>query len=47
MRTAALTTVLPNWVNRTGGHGSKLFNQKVAPIVKVVITEQGGAKETK
>jgi TRAP-type C4-dicarboxylate transport system substrate-binding protein len=48
MRTAALSTVLPNWVQRGGGAASDavtLFNQKIAPIVKVEITEDGEARE--
>ena len=48
MLTASLTTVLPNWVRRAGGPNSKpvmVFNEKVAPIVKVAISQDGTAKE--
>ena len=48
MRTAALTTMLPNWARRAGGSNSKAvmaFNAKAAPIVKVEITDKGAAIE--
>ena len=44
----ALNTILPNWVERTGGPDSdavNLYNEKVAPIVGVTINPDGSAKE--
>ena len=48
MREAALTKVLPNWIQRAGGPNSeaaRIYNEKVAPIVKVEITAEGKAGE--
>lgn len=48
MRTAALTTILPNWVRRAGGSTStavRVFNAKDAPIVNVEITNRWTAIE--
>ena len=48
MREVALNTILPNWVERTGGPDSDavtLYNEKVAPIVGVQINPDGTAKE--
>ena len=48
MREVALNTILPNWVERTGGPDSdavNLYNEKVAPIVGVGINPDGSAKE--
>jgi TRAP-type C4-dicarboxylate transport system substrate-binding protein len=48
MRTATLKSALPNWVRQAGGPKSnavKIFNQKIAPIVKVKITADGAAIE--
>ena len=48
MREVALNTILPNWVERTGGPDSdavNLYNEKVAPIVGVKINPDGSASE--
>jgi TRAP-type C4-dicarboxylate transport system substrate-binding protein len=48
MREAALTKVLPNWIQRAGGPNSeaaRIYNEKVAPILKVEITAEGKARE--
>lgn len=48
MREAALTRVLPNWIQRAGGPNSeaaRIYNEKVAPILKVEITAEGQARE--
>ena len=48
MRATALETIIPNWVERAGGPGSEgvnIFNQKVGPIVGVVINPDGTASE--
>ncbi|MCY4560593.1 MAG: TRAP transporter substrate-binding protein DctP [Chloroflexi bacterium] len=48
MREVALNTILPNWVERTGGPNSdavQLFNEKVAPIIGVAVNPDGTAKE--
>ena len=47
-RQAALTSVLPQWVNRAGGpvsEAARIFNAKVAPIVKMEITDEGEARD--
>ena len=49
MREAALNTIIPNWVERAGGpnsEGVQIFNEKVGPIVGVVINSDGTASET-
>ena len=49
MRAAALETIIPNWVKRAGGpnsEGVNIFNEKVGPIVGVVINSDGTATET-
>ena len=49
MRVAALETIIPNWVKRAGGpesEGVNIFNDKVGPIVGVVINPDGSASET-
>ena len=49
MRVAALETIIPNWVDRAGGpdsEGVRIFNDKVGPIVGVVINSDGSASET-
>ena len=49
MRVTALKTIIPNWVERAGGpdsEGVKIFNEKVGPIVGVVINSDGTATET-
>ena len=49
MREIALDVILPNWVERTGGPDSdavKLYNEKVASILGVVINPDGSASET-
>ena len=49
MRVAALETIIPNWVGRAGGpnsEGVQIFNDKVGPIVGVVINPDGTASET-
>ncbi len=49
MREVALTVILPNWVQRTGGPDSDavtLYNDKVAPIIGVSINPDGTASET-
>ena len=49
MREVALTVILPNWVERTGGPDSDavtLYNDKVAPIIGVTINPDGSASET-
>ena len=48
MRAAALPTVLPSWIDRSGGSKSKaveVFNRSVAPIVGVTITAEGKVRE--
>lgn len=48
MREVALGTILPDWVERTGGPNSdavQLYNDKVAPILGVAINPDGTAKE--
>ena len=49
MRETALNTIIPNWVGRAGGpasEGVNIFNEKVGPIVGVVINPDGSASET-
>ena len=49
MRATALETIIPNWVERAGGpdsEGVNIFNEKVGPIVGVVINPDGSASET-
>ena len=49
MRDAALNVIIPNWVERAGGpssEGVQIFNEKVGPIVGVVINSDGTATET-
>lgn len=49
MRVTALNTIIPNWVDRAGGpasEGVNIFNEKVGPIVGVVINADGTASET-
>ncbi len=49
MREIALDVILPNWVERTGGPDSdavKLYNEKVASILGVIINPDGSASET-
>ena len=48
MREVALTVILPNWVERTGGADSDavtLYNDKVAAIIGVAINPDGTASE--
>ena len=48
MREVALTVILPNWVERTGGADSDavtLYNDKVASIIGVAINPDGSASE--
>ena len=48
LRQASLTKVLPNWVERTGGPNSeavRIYNEKVAPLLKVRVNAQGQAEE--
>ncbi len=48
MREVALTVILPNWVERTGGPDSDavtLYNDKVAAIIGVAINPDGSASE--
>ena len=48
MREVALTVILPNWVERTGGPDSDavtLYNDKVAAIIGVAINPDGTASE--
>ena len=49
MRETALDLIIPNWVQRAGGpdsEGVQIFNEKVGPIVGVVINSDGTATET-
>ena len=49
MRDTALNAIIPNWVERAGGadsEGVNIFNEKVGPIVGVVINPDGTASET-
>ena len=49
MRETALNLIIPNWVQRAGGpdsEGVNIFNEKVGPIVGVVINPDGSASET-
>ena len=49
MRETALKEIIPNWVGRAGGpssEGVQIFNDKVGPIVGVVINSDGTATET-
>jgi TRAP-type C4-dicarboxylate transport system substrate-binding protein len=49
MRDTALNLIIPNWVERAGGPTSEavqIFNDKVGPIVGVVINPDGTATET-
>ena len=49
MRETALEIIIPNWVDRAGGpdsEGVRIFNDKVGPIVGVVINADGSASET-
>ena len=49
MRETALKLIIPNWVQRAGGpnsEGVNIFNEKVGPIVGVVINPDGTASET-
>ena len=48
MRQAAILRVLPNWVERAGGPTSEaatIYNQKVAPILRVRVLVDGTAEE--
>ena len=48
MRETAMNTIIPNWVERAGGpdsEGVNIFNEKVGPIVGVVINPDGTASE--
>ena len=48
MREVALTVILPNWVERTGGPDSDavtLYNDKVAAIIGVAINPDGSASD--
>ena len=50
VRQAVLNNVVPGWVSRVGGpdsEGTKLYNEKVAPIVGVRVTSDGRAEEIK
>ena len=50
LRQASLTRVLPRWVERTGGPDSeavRIYNEKVAPLLKVRVNAQGQAEEIK
>ena len=49
IRRAAIESVIPNWVERVGGPGAeavRLFNEVIAPIVKVRINPDGSATAT-
>ena len=46
-REAAFSTVLPNWITRSGGRNSeaaKIYNDKVVPILNHAATSQGFTK---
>jgi TRAP-type C4-dicarboxylate transport system substrate-binding protein len=48
LRKTAIEVILPNWVSRTGGPESeavKIFNEKVAPILRVRVLPDGTAEE--
>ncbi len=49
MRETALNLIIPNWVQRVGGpdsEGVNIFNEKVGPIVGVIINPDGTVSET-
>ncbi len=48
MRQAAITKVLPNWIDRAGGPNSEaaqIYNDKVAPLLRVRVLADGTAEE--
>ena len=48
MRQAAINVVLPNWIDRAGGpdsEGAKIYNDKVAPLLRVRVLADGSAEE--
>ena len=48
MRQAAILRVLPNWIERAGGPTSEaatIYNEKVAPILRVRVLADGSAEE--
>ena len=48
MRQAAISKVLPNWITRAGGLNSeaaKIYNDKVAPLLRVRVLPDGSAEE--
>ncbi len=50
LREAALSKVLPRWIERTGGPDSeaaRIFNEKAGPILKVRVLADGTAQEFK
>ena len=50
LKQAALDNVLPGWVTRVGGpesEGAALFNEKVGPIVEVLINSDGKSSKIK
>ena len=48
LKETVINIILPNWVERTGGADSeavKIFNEKVAPIIRVRVKADGTAEE--
>lgn len=48
LKETAINIILPNWVARTGGPDSeavKIFNEKVAPIIRVRVLPDGSAEK--
>lgn len=48
LKRTAIDVILPNWVARTGGPGSeavRIFNEKVAPIIRVRVLADGTIEE--
>ncbi len=48
LKETSINIILPNWVQRTGGADSeavKIFNEKVAPIIRVRVKADGSAEK--
>ena len=48
MRQAAISKVLPQWIKRVGGpdsEGARIYNEKVAPLLRIRVLPDGSAEE--
>jgi hypothetical protein len=48
LKETSINIILPNWVQRTGGTDSeavKIFNEKVAPVIRVRVKADGSAEK--